>query len=421
MDIDNCKPGMTLDEEVTLKGIEHNIINSRKISVKANVEINARVYSNENTDIVSNIGDIENIQLLKTVVPISSLVGEGTNSVNVKETIKVDVADELAEIMRVRTRISGREAKISYNKVLVKADMHLDMMYLTEDGRINNNTTTLPIMGFVDMPNVNENNICDVKCKLKNFIVKPTTGESSSIHAEAEIELVCFVYEEKNIDIIEDLYSTASEVRATKREVKVVSKKQHRRERHVVKEQIQVPEIGSNKIYNIDVRPNITNMNRAGNKVVIQGELGLEFLFGVDKGVSTKNTNIPFECSIDSELAREQIEITKDVEISKENFTIVSDGNIEVDINLDFNLGFSMNRKLEIIEEVELEESKQEPGYSMVIYFVKPGDTLWRVAKKLKSTIEDIRRVNALDGEDGLEQGMQLYIPKYIKRNVEIA
>jgi len=421
VDIDNCKPGMTLDEEVTLKGIEHNIINSRKISVKANVEINARVYSNENTDIVSNIGDIENIQLLKTVVPISSLVGEGTNSVNVKETIKVDVADELAEIMRVRTRISGREAKISYNKVLVKADMHLDMMYLTEDGRINNNTTTLPIMGFVDMPNVNENNICDVKCKLKNFIVKPTTGESSSIHAEAEIELVCFVYEEKNIDIIEDLYSTASEVRATKREVKVVSKKQHRRERHVVKEQIQVPEIGSNKIYNIDVRPNITNMNRAGNKVVIQGELGLEFLFGVDKGVSTKNTNIPFECSIDSELAREQIEITKDVEISKENFTIVSDGNIEVDINLDFNLGFSMNRKLEIIEEVELEESKQEPGYSMVIYFVKPGDTLWRVAKKLKSTIEDIRRVNALDGEDGLEQGMQLYIPKYIKRNVEIA
>jgi LysM repeat protein len=47
-----------------------------------------------------------------------------------------------------------------------------------------------------------------------------------------------------------------------------------------------------------------------------------------------------------------------------------------------------------------------------VIYFVKPEDTLWRIAKKLKSTTEDIQRVNDLEDDSRVVQGQQLYIPK---------
>lgn len=40
-------------------------------------------------------------------------------------------------------------------------------MYLTEDNRINNVSTKIPIMGFIDIENINDNNICDVDYKLK--------------------------------------------------------------------------------------------------------------------------------------------------------------------------------------------------------------------------------------------------------------
>ncbi|MCL2355253.1 MAG: LysM peptidoglycan-binding domain-containing protein, partial [Oscillospiraceae bacterium] len=92
-------------------------------------------------------------------------------------------------------------------------------------------------------------------------------------------------------------------------------------------------------------------------------------------------------------------------------------GNVEMNVDIDFNLGFSKDRSLEVIEEISVEESKNNNVHSMVVYFVKPGDTLWRIAKKLKSTMEDILRVNEL--EDGrVEQGQQLYIPKYIGRGI---
>ncbi|MDE5830347.1 MAG: LysM peptidoglycan-binding domain-containing protein, partial [Clostridia bacterium] len=50
--------------------------------------------------------------------------------------------------------------------------------------------------------------------------------------------------------------------------------------------------------------------------------------------------------------------------------------------------------------------------YSMVIYFVKPGDTIWKIAKKYKSTISDIARINNIENPDRITPGMQLFIPK---------
>ena len=56
----------------------------------------------------------------------------------------------------------------------------------------------------------------------------------------------------------------------------------------------------------------------------------------------------------------------------------------------------------------------------MVIYFVKPGDTLWKIAKKFRSTIEDIARVNNIEDIDKIYPGQQLYIPKFVKKSIAV-
>jgi LysM repeat protein len=54
----------------------------------------------------------------------------------------------------------------------------------------------------------------------------------------------------------------------------------------------------------------------------------------------------------------------------------------------------------------------------MVIYFVKPGDTLWKIAKQFRSRVEDIARVNGIDDANNIYVGQQLYIPKFTKSRV---
>ena len=56
----------------------------------------------------------------------------------------------------------------------------------------------------------------------------------------------------------------------------------------------------------------------------------------------------------------------------------------------------------------------------MVIYFVKPGDTLWKIAKNFKSTINDIVSVNGLEDANKIYPGQQLYIPKFVNKKIAV-
>ena len=49
----------------------------------------------------------------------------------------------------------------------------------------------------------------------------------------------------------------------------------------------------------------------------------------------------------------------------------------------------------------------------MVIYFVKPNDTIWNIAKRFGSTVDDIVRVNGIENPENIQVGKQLFIPRY--------
>ena len=47
----------------------------------------------------------------------------------------------------------------------------------------------------------------------------------------------------------------------------------------------------------------------------------------------------------------------------------------------------------------------------MIVYVVKPNDTLWSIAKKNKTTIENIKLLNNLENNN-IKQGEKLYIER---------
>ena len=59
-------------------------------------------------------------------------------------------------------------------------------------------------------------------------------------------------------------------------------------------------------------------------------------------------------------------------------------------------------------------EDKEE--YSIIVYFVKAGDTLWNIAKKFRSTVENIKQINNIEDEDKLAINQQLFIPRYVEK-----
>ena len=70
--------------------------------------------------------------------------------------------------------------------------------------------------------------------------------------------------------------------------------------------------------------------------------------------------------------------------------------------------------EISVIDNIESAEDSDENVYSIVVYFVKPGDTLWNIAKRFKSTISAIASVNGIEDENVINVGQQLFIPKFV-------
>lgn len=417
--MENCMSQMTVDEKVNIKKIETKILNGRKINIKVILEVETKVYSNDNLQIICGVNNMEDIQMLNTQKNVNSLIGEGNTKVYAKDTISIDNTDELAEIMRVDVKILDKDIKLSYNKVLAKADAEISVLYLTEDNRINNINARIPIMGFVDIENISDNNECDVDYKIKNIIIKPNNGDENSIYVEIEIEITCFAYETRNINLIEDLYSISSDLNYTQKEITTMVGKRNIKDICNINQQVTIPEIDNNQLYNVKTKTNIQNVTIRNGKVIYEGEINLEFLYEMNNGVNSTNTQIPFNFEMNSEDINENCNIDTNIDIKRDDF-VVNAGTINISLELEFNISISNSEKLNIIDEINIEENRDNSIYSMVIYFVRPGDTLWKIAKKFRSTVDDIAKVNGIEDKNKIYPGQQLYIPKFVKREVAV-
>ncbi len=414
-EISTCKAGMIFDENINLKKIECKVLNERKINVKAFLNIQGILYSDENIEIISKIEGEDDIQVLNTNKKINSLIGNGTTKVFAKDTLRVE--DNIAEIMKVNTKILNKSMKISYNKVLAKSELNVSIVYLTEDNRICNGNIVIPVMGFIDIENISDDNKCDIEYRMKNIIIKPDSNTENSIYIEAEIEISCLVYEEKEITLIEDMYSIYSNLKFDQREIKSIVEKGFLTDIYNVNKQISIPEIENDKVYNIEIIPEINSYTIKENRILYEANLKIEILFNSNNSVETKTIEIPFNFEINSDSISENDNIKTMINIVKEEIN-TSLENIDINISVEFNTTLFNNEFLNLIENISIEESRTSDIYSMVIYFVKKGDTLWKIAKKFRSTIEAIANANGIDDINKIYPGEQLYIPKYVKKHI---
>lgn len=413
IDFEKIKIGMMLETSFILKSIECRVLNGRKISVKSIVDVNLKMCSNEELEFVKEIQGVKNIQLLNENLSVNSLLGTGTSKVYAKDTMVIDNIDDLAEIMKANVSIKNKETKISYNKVLVKADAEVKIVYLTEDNRINSITNLVPVMGFIDMPNVSDENLCDVKYEIKNLLIKPNNMEEHSIYVEIEIEVCCNVYEKKQINLIQDLYSPSVNIAYKQKMIRAMSDKEITRDICNIREKQYIQELGNNKIYDVDVYPTIINKSILKDRILYEGELELKFLFS-DSGsniMNTQNIVIPFNYNMDCLGVSKTSNIDTLVEIVMQDFVVMPDSSIEIKIDMQFITSISNDKNINVIQEINIEENRQEDDYSVIIYFVKPGDTLWNIAKRFRSTVKDITQINDIEDENKIFVGDQLFIP----------
>lgn len=412
IELDKVKSTMMLECKVGLKSIECKVLNGRKINVKAVLEIDIKISDNENLEFIKQINEIEDIQILNEEMQVNSLVGTSMTKAFAKDTLAIEEIDDLVEILKTNIELSNKEIKISYNKILIKADANVGILYLTQDNRINYTQSVIPVMGFIDMPNIEEKHICELKYDIKNVLIKPNSIEEHSIYVEIEIEVYCNAYETRTIDVIQDLYSPSITLNYKQKNIKALSGKNINQGICNVKERQTIEGLGHNKLYDVQLMPSILKQNILKNRIVYDGEIECKFIYGSDNSsnVDIKTVIVPFNYTMDIDGVTATSNIETDIEIKEKSFSITGDSTIELKIDLEFIVTASEIKNMNIIEEINIEETETNNKSSLVIYFVRPGDTLWKIAKRFKTSVDEIVKINNIENKDKINVGDQLFI-----------
>ena len=405
-----------MESKIELKDIGCKIINGRKISINANIDAIFTIYSNENIDFVKEVANADNIQIQNAKESMDLLVGIGNTKVYAKDTINISNTDNLVEILKNNITILNSELKTSYNKILIKADANINLMYLTDDNRINEVNCKIPIMGFIDMQNVTDENLCNTSFEIKNIIIKPNSMEEHSIFIEIEIEINCNVYEKKSFENIQDLYSPTQNLNLKQKSITVMEVKREVSEQISINEKINTNELQGEKICNLEILPKVLEEKLLCDRVNIEGELELIVLYisTINNRLDSKHYKVPFKAIINTPGITKDFDISTYLEVLNKQIQLKQDESIEFTIDLKVNCNLFKMKEIKVIDDIETLDNTNENIYSIVVYFVKPGDTLWNIAKKFKSTIKAISTVNGIEDENNIDVGQQLFIPKFI-------
>lgn len=398
----NIFEGAIVKDKIFVEQVEAKVLNERKISIKANLKLSTEVYEKVELEIPSNFETDNDTQIQKETLEIKSIIGTNKVRTSIKEDMKVDSSLQVAEILKTSIEVTNIENKISYNKVLAKADSNIKILFLTEDGKISMIENKIPIMSFIDIEKVTESHICNVEYTIRNMLFKVNNAEMHSINCQVDFEVNCEVFEAKTIDVIQDMYGIRKNIEFSKKDVEVEINSSSKEEIVSLNERVLVENILS--IYDTNITAKIVSKNKSNGVCNYECELNIDIYYEADNrnGLNVKNIKLPFMMKFDGE---EELNFS----IFKKIFTIREE-NVDLELQISARQLNNNMRNISIIENVETKDCEEENDYKMFMYFVKQGDTIWKIAKKFRVSMQEIIKLNELENPDRINIGDVLYI-----------
>ena len=394
---------MSTKYRIDIVSIDTKILNERKISVSIQLKICFNFFQSQTIEYLDNLDTLSGVEKLQERVDLKTVVAMNKIKSSLKEDINVDESDTIAEILKSDISIGNLENKISYNKVLSKADVNIKILYITETSKVSTINASFPIMNFIDMEKVTDEDICNTDYKIRNMLFKINGKETKTISCQIDFEVCCEVYQKKRIDIVQDMYGIDKNISFNQKKVEVQTDTECSKEIVNINENVLVEDIRS--LYDVDVRANIVNKVSNGSFSNYEGEVCADIYYETGNAIAVKNAKIPFMVKLES--------TTDDVQIRflKKHFKLNNE-DVMCDMDMEIMPNNSNYKTINIIEDVEEEECEKENDYAMVVYFVKQGDTIWNIARDFKVSLDSIRKANNLEENSRINLGEKLYIMK---------
>lgn len=419
LEIENLNENSIIDLKVHKGATECKVINGRKLNIKAPITLDVKAINNCEYNVAKDVVDDRNIEIQKSKMNINTLCDCKSQEVELNENVTLNENSEpIGEILKANIKIINEDYKISYNKILAKADAVVKIIYIADNEKQSLETfeATIPVMGFIDYDGINDNMDVKLDFSVMSFVIRPIYQDlkSLSFSVESRICVKASIYKKFEAELISDIYEPDKELKCDYEKIEVIQNVVNQSEKIEMVQGLLIPELDNITVLNIEANPNVLNKNVLDGKLALEGNIEFNILYYNDnkKILENKKMELPFQQVV--KINELQSTMDADVKINVENIEYKKTDDSQMQIKLDLNINVSVEKinyitGIKTIESADVELPKMP---SIIIYYVKSGDTLWNIAKKYRTTVKDLMENNNLT-DDKILPNQQLIIKKH--------
>lgn len=416
-----------------LEDLNAGIINSRKLSMKAIVTLEARIEMLYDAEAAADVDTGEagetdgvHVESLKRDVDVAAIAARRKDTYRIKEDISLSGSKpNIDQILWSEMRLRGVSTKPLDGKIHIEGELTVFAIYSGEG----ENTPVqwleegIPFSGEVELPEAVEEMIPVINVRMvhKELEARPDyDGEMRDLEVDAVLELDMKLYEEEHMELLSDMYSTNRELALQTGEVCFDRLLTHNIGKCKVAEKLTVQ--NSDRILQIchnegNVKIDEVEIKEDGLHIDGVLEVKLLYLTADDaEPVRSSTEMVPFHYMAEAPGINQ--DSVYQLNTGLDQLTAVMMGSDTVEVKAVIALDILVLQPVcepvinnVTVEPMDTQKLQQLPG--IVGYIVQPGDSLWKIAKKFHTTVDNIMTANGLS-DSLIHPGERLILVKEI-------
>lgn len=417
--------GLRKDMNVTLRAeTEHldcQIINDRKLAVKLILRVEAIAEQEKSMEILTG-ADAPNMETQTEILRMERQTTEGKDRFTIREELTLPPTQpEISEVLSQEISLTEQEIRPMDGKALVRGNLWISLLYMDAEGNLGSLAEKLPFSGYLENAEIEPKTEWNGRLTIENAKLTPTVdedGETRQLDIDVTIGASLFGRETVEREILQDAYAPEESIVLQKEEITYPVSIGNGRSQFTIKEKIHL-EKGEMPMLRTEMLWGEVRLLEAAvhtDTVAAEGVLTVDMLYHCaddEAPMALLRRDIPFMQEMEVKGAAEGDTVRVLLRLEDMDVQMLSDTEGELRAVIAMEAAVSRQETAEVVTDIAIEEGAVLPPVAgAVIYQVQKGDTLWKIAKKYRTTTADIAAVNEIENPDLIYPGQKLLIIK---------